>query len=198
MSSRGPRETAILKIEVAAGCAVADAAAEACRLARLLGVVIVFDFNGAHCLACRFDTPATVEKQYWDFANRPRVKQAPPLTMTTPDKCEHRFRSVRMGPPFGKGVQCSKCSQVFVVDESVSMEGVIVSDALRRIEQKRDRSDREVAWYRINGKHPARISRRSSGGEYVIGDWSWNRDNPQAQEWIEPQMSAALSMPEGS
>jgi hypothetical protein len=40
----------------------------------------------------------------------------------------------------------------------------------------RDLCELQVGWYRRHGKYPAqRIARDSSGAEYVIGDWSWNR-----------------------
>src|SRR5688572_11553947 len=47
---------------------------------------------------------------------------------------------------------------------------------------------RELAWYRKHGKYPDnRISQDDYGVEYVIGDFSWNRENPP--EFIEKRMS---------
>jgi len=43
----------------------------------------------------------------------------------------------------------------------------------------------EVEWYRQHGKHPDRITRNHTGTEYVIGDWSWNRQHPDRREMIE-------------
>ncbi len=50
---------------------------------------------------------------------------------------------------------------------------------------------REVAWYYRYGKYADRISRTSSGEQYVIGDWSWNRARPRCIEYIEDRMRAA-------
>jgi hypothetical protein len=53
----------------------------------------------------------------------------------------------------------------------------------------------ELAWYRENGKHRRRrIRLDANGAEYVIGDWSWNRDpkNLNRQEFCEPEMSFIL------
>lgn len=47
-------------------------------------------------------------------------------------------------------------------------------------------NERSVAWYRVNGKYPDRIHQSSSLGEYVVGDWSWNRNYPDRQEYIKP------------
>jgi hypothetical protein len=43
----------------------------------------------------------------------------------------------------------------------------------------------EVRWYREHGRYTQeRITRDRGGVEYVIGDWSWNRQGRPA-EWIE-------------
>jgi len=64
-------------------------------------------------------------------------------------------------------------------------------------------AQREVAWYRQNGKYPHRLVRDSKGVQYVMGDWSWNRrhrpcpncNRPYTteREVIEPQMRAAIA-----
>lgn len=49
----------------------------------------------------------------------------------------------------------------------------------------------EVRWYRKHGKYPDhRIKReyRGQGQEYVVGDWSWNRNHPDHPETVEPMM----------
>lgn len=51
----------------------------------------------------------------------------------------------------------------------------------------------EVAWYRKNGKHPKeRIKLDSNGCQYVVGDFSWNRNTTRPQEYIEPDMMFAF------
>ena len=53
----------------------------------------------------------------------------------------------------------------------------------------------ELKWYRKNGKHKRRrIVEDANGNEYVIGDWSWNRNpaNKNRQEFVEPEMSIGL------
>lgn len=48
----------------------------------------------------------------------------------------------------------------------------------------------DVAWYRQHGKYPEdRIRRDSSGVEYVIGDWSWERKFPKRPEVIDRKMA---------
>lgn len=50
----------------------------------------------------------------------------------------------------------------------------------------------EVRWYRKFGRFPERIKKDSSGIEYVIGDWSWNRSqSTEKQEAIEPIMEVS-------
>lgn len=46
----------------------------------------------------------------------------------------------------------------------------------------------ELEWYKIYGKYPERIKRDSKGQEYVIGDWSWERNYPNKPEWIDYKM----------
>lgn len=46
------------------------------------------------------------------------------------------------------------------------------------------RSD-EVIEYRESGKYPRRITTDINGNEYVVGDWSWNIQNPNSEEYIE-------------
>jgi hypothetical protein len=53
-------------------------------------------------------------------------------------------------------------------------------------ESYREHCAYEVAWYQIHGKFSDRITQDSQGVEYVIGDWSWNRHNPDRNEMIEP------------
>ncbi len=44
----------------------------------------------------------------------------------------------------------------------------------------------ELAWYMKNGKHgESRIAVDSNGDRYVIGDFSWNKTNPNKKEFIE-------------
>lgn len=58
--------------------------------------------------------------------------------------------------------------------------------------QKSSYQQREVAWYRNNGKYPAeRIALCGNGEPYVIGDDGWNNGTNQP-EWIERQMERAL------
>jgi hypothetical protein len=52
-------------------------------------------------------------------------------------------------------------------------------------------ADREVAWYRISGRHATRIKRDTSGQPYVIGDWSWNQERFGEEEYIESRMRSA-------
>ena len=47
----------------------------------------------------------------------------------------------------------------------------------------------EVKWYKENGRYPERIVKPKIGGEYVIGDFSWNRKHKNKPEFIEPYMS---------
>ncbi len=55
-----------------------------------------------------------------------------------------------------------------------------------------DIRQRQVDWYRVNGRYPAlRIVRDSQQAEYVIGDWSWSR-MPVPAEVIEPRMDKAI------
>jgi hypothetical protein len=50
-----------------------------------------------------------------------------------------------------------------------------------------DIQQHEVEWYRLRGKYPdERIKRTASEDEFVVGDWSWNRNNPDRQEYFEP------------
>lgn len=52
---------------------------------------------------------------------------------------------------------------------------------------------REVEWYLRNGAHGReRIARTKDGEEYVIGDWSWNRETGRSVEFIELRMTADL------
>lgn len=44
----------------------------------------------------------------------------------------------------------------------------------------------EVEQYRLYGNYPDRITRDSSGQEYMIGDWSWNRLPQNKREFFEP------------
>lgn len=50
---------------------------------------------------------------------------------------------------------------------------------------------RETEWYQIHGQHMKRLVRDSEGVWYPIGDWSWNRENPEKPEYIEPAMRDA-------
>jgi hypothetical protein len=52
-------------------------------------------------------------------------------------------------------------------------------------------AEREVAWYRIGGRHADRIKRDTWGQIYVIGDWSWNRERFVEEEYIESRMQSA-------
>ncbi len=49
----------------------------------------------------------------------------------------------------------------------------------------------EVKWYRDNGKYPDRITKDSSGDEYVISDYSTFANNGRL-EHIEPDMAFAI------
>lgn len=51
--------------------------------------------------------------------------------------------------------------------------------------------EREVKWYRRHGRWPERICRDSQGNEYVVGDWSWNRNRltSEKEEYIEHLMN---------
>lgn len=40
-----------LKVEGFAGTGIRECCQEACRLARRLGIIVTFDFNGVHCMA---------------------------------------------------------------------------------------------------------------------------------------------------
>ncbi len=53
--------------------------------------------------------------------------------------------------------------------------------------------EKEVDWYKRNGRHKKRIALDANGNEYVIGDWSWNRGN-RPEEFIEPQMNVDISL----
>ena len=46
---------------------------------------------------------------------------------------------------------------------------------------------REFEWAKSHG-YDHRIRIDSSGKAFVIGDWSWNRNNPDRLECIEPMM----------
>lgn len=50
---------------------------------------------------------------------------------------------------------------------------------------------REVEWYRRYGKYVQRIRRCTAGREYVVGDWSWERNHPDKDEPIEWRMQLA-------
>lgn len=50
---------------------------------------------------------------------------------------------------------------------------------------------REVRWYRNFGKYPSRIALDGTGKEYVIGDWSWNRNHRNMHELVEERMRTA-------
>ena len=53
----------------------------------------------------------------------------------------------------------------------------------------------ELLWYRSHGHYPnIRITKNSEGSIYVIGDFSWNKNNPQKQEFIEPYMASDLPL----
>jgi len=43
----------------------------------------------------------------------------------------------------------------------------------------------ELNWYARYGKYPDRIAHTSIGKEYMEGDWSWNRRNPDKIEYVE-------------
>lgn len=47
----------------------------------------------------------------------------------------------------------------------------------------------QVDWYLRYGKYPReRIATDSSGVQYVIGDWAWNRKYPHYYETVEGRM----------
>ncbi len=52
---------------------------------------------------------------------------------------------------------------------------------------------REVDWYRKHGKYTDRFAKNALGRFYVIGDFSWNRANPDRPEKIEAQMKQELN-----
>jgi len=48
----------------------------------------------------------------------------------------------------------------------------------------------EVAWYRKYGKYSDRIKVDAGHHYYVVGDWSWNREQgTKKSEYIEKEMS---------
>ncbi len=49
----------------------------------------------------------------------------------------------------------------------------------------------EVEWYSLNGKYRNRIRKDNNGVQYVIGDWSWNRNH--MPETIEPAMKSSIN-----
>ena len=50
----------------------------------------------------------------------------------------------------------------------------------------------EVNWYAKHGKYDNRIKQDSNGAAYVIGDWAWNRNNPNKPEYIERQIDYGI------
>lgn len=58
-------------------------------------------------------------------------------------------------------------------------------------------AEREVIWYRKNGKYPERIVTNNQNKLYVIGDWSWNRLYPNKFEEAEKQMKLFSDVYEG-
>ena len=49
----------------------------------------------------------------------------------------------------------------------------------------RELSRLSVDWYRKNGKYPERIRTDGDGVEYIVGDWSWERMNPDKPEYVD-------------
>jgi len=49
----------------------------------------------------------------------------------------------------------------------------------------------EIRWYRQFGKYPERITKDRSGQQYMVGDWSWNRNYPEKAETVEPLLRLA-------
>jgi hypothetical protein len=43
----------------------------------------------------------------------------------------------------------------------------------------------EVEWYKKNGKYQDRIVKDALGKEFVIGDWSWERNFPDRPEYAD-------------
>lgn len=50
---------------------------------------------------------------------------------------------------------------------------------------------REVDWYSRYGRFADRITKTSCGCPFVIGDWSWNSNHRDRQEFVEAAMIAA-------
>ena len=69
-----------------------------------------------------------------------------------------------------------------------------VKDELYGVWRIPNLQESEVQWYKTHGKYPDRIRREYSGRgkEFVIGDWSWERENPGRWEKIEHRMHAEL------
>jgi hypothetical protein len=51
---------------------------------------------------------------------------------------------------------------------------------------------KELEWYKEHGKYKDRIHARHKDSEYVIGDFSWNKKNPERPEYIEVYMKSGL------
>lgn len=47
---------------------------------------------------------------------------------------------------------------------------------------------KEVAWYYFKGRYRDRVRLCGRGYLYIIGDWSWNLNNPKRPEQIETLM----------
>lgn len=57
------------------------------------------------------------------------------------------------------------------------------------VNKYKDWQNLELVWYRENGQYPERIKTTLLAGTYLIGDFSWNRNCPEKQEFIEQEMS---------
>jgi hypothetical protein len=62
---------------------------------------------------------------------------------------------------------------------------------------------KEVEWYRNFGRYPHRRIVSAHGREWVIGDWSWNRESnpyeviePEMREWVNEHMPKLQTQPE--